>query len=221
VSIDQLESPVLGFIAQIKGSPQKARYNSATIFIYHYSDATYVHLQKSTNAQETLEGKHVFACWASSHNVKVKHYHADNGQFAETVFMSEVARKGQTICFCGVNAHFQNGKPERRIRVLQDLARSQLLHAMHRWPIAITTNLWPYAISNVCHSLNNTSKKVGEKTRIEMFTGSQVRLNLNHHYHICVPKYVLNNDLQLGRKISKWDARARVVIYLGKSPRHG
>jgi hypothetical protein len=152
VSIDQLESPVLGFIAQIKGSPQKARYNSATIFIYHYSDATYVHLQKSTNAQETLEGKHAFACWASSHNVKVKHYHADNGRFAETVFMSEVARKGQTICFCGVNAHFQNGKPERRIRVLQDLARSQLLHAMHCWPIVIMTNLWPYAISNVCHS---------------------------------------------------------------------
>jgi GAG-pre-integrase domain len=36
VSIDQLESPVLGFIAQIKGTPQKARYNSWTIFIDHY-----------------------------------------------------------------------------------------------------------------------------------------------------------------------------------------
>jgi hypothetical protein len=44
--------------------------------------------------------------------------------------MADVARKGQTISFCGVNAHFQNGKAERRIRLLQDLARSQPLHAM-------------------------------------------------------------------------------------------
>jgi hypothetical protein len=62
--------------------------------------------------------------------------------------------------------------------------------------------------------------KDGEKTRIEMFTGSKGRQYLNHHHHICIPVYVLNNDLQLGRKISKWDARARVGIYLGKSPQH-
>jgi hypothetical protein len=131
VSIDQMESPVPGFIAQLKGIPMKARYNSATIFTDHFSDATFVHLQKSTNAAETLEAKNAFERWANQHSVRIKHYHADNGRFAETVFMTDVARKGQTISFCGVNAHFLNGKAERRIRLLQDLARSQLLHAMH------------------------------------------------------------------------------------------
>jgi hypothetical protein len=60
VSIDQMESPVPEFIAQIKGIPQKAQYNSATIFTDHYSDAMFVRLQRSTNAQETLEAKHNF-----------------------------------------------------------------------------------------------------------------------------------------------------------------
>jgi hypothetical protein len=147
-------------------------------------------LQKSTNTTETLEAKQAFEQWADLHNVRIKHYHADNGRFAETVF--DVAKKGQTISFSGVNAHFQNGKAERRIRLLQDLARSQLLHAMQRWPIAVTTNLWPYAIVNVCNYLNDTFSKHGEKSRIEMFTKTEVQPNLNHHHHIGVPVCVLN-----------------------------
>jgi hypothetical protein len=55
VSIDQMESPVLGLVAQMKGVPMKDRYNSATVFIEHFSDVTFVHMQKSANAAETLE----------------------------------------------------------------------------------------------------------------------------------------------------------------------
>jgi hypothetical protein len=84
VSIDQMESPVPRFIAQLKGITMKARYNSATIFTDHYSNATFVYRQKSTNAAETLEALHAFEQWAGQHNVRIKHYHADNGRFAET-----------------------------------------------------------------------------------------------------------------------------------------
>ena len=80
-----------------------------TIFVDHYSDLSYIHAQKTTSAQETIEAKHAFERFAKSHGVMVKHYHADNGRFAEKRFMSEVANAGQTISFCGVNAHFQNG----------------------------------------------------------------------------------------------------------------
>jgi hypothetical protein len=59
--------------------------------------------------------------------VIVKHYHADNGRFAENLFMSAVAESGQTISFCGVSAHFQNGIAEKRIRDLSEQARKQLL----------------------------------------------------------------------------------------------
>ena len=40
----------------------------------------------------------------------------------------------------------QNGHAEKKIRNLQDLTRTMLLHAQHRWPSAITANLWHFAI---------------------------------------------------------------------------
>ena len=203
VSIDQMVSPIPGLIAQMKGIPTKARYTGATIFVDHFSDITYVHLQKSLSAAETIEAKHAFERWTNSCGVKVTHYHADNGRFAETAFMADVAVKGQTISFCGVNAHFQNGRAERRIRSLQDMARTQLLHAAVRWPTAITTNLWPYAITNVSNSMNDSPAKDQKVTRMERFTQSGVRPNLKHHHHIGVPVYVLINELQSGKKVPK------------------
>ena len=59
----------------------------------------------------------------------IQHYHADNGRFADNKFREAVAQKGQSLTFCGVNAHFQNGVAERRIRELQDHARTMLIHA--------------------------------------------------------------------------------------------
>jgi Reverse transcriptase (RNA-dependent DNA polymerase) len=220
ISIDQMESPVPGYVAQMKGIPTKSRYNAATIFVDHYSDITFVHLQQSTKANETIEAKEAFERWSLSHGVKIKHYHADNGRFAETAFMAHVAKSGQTISFCGVNAHFQNGKAERRIRTLQDQARSQMLHAKSKWPIAITTNLWPYAVTNVANCMNDIASKGKDKTRIELYTGSSVRPNVKNHHHFGIPIYVLNNEMQQGHKIPKWMSRARIGIYLGKSPRH-
>ena len=45
-----------------------------------------------------------------------------------------------------MNAHFQNGVAERRIRELQDHARTMLIQANRRWPTAIDTHLLPDAI---------------------------------------------------------------------------
>jgi hypothetical protein len=84
----------------------------------------------------------------------------------------------------------------------------------------VTTNLWPYAVTNVCNCLHDCPSKDNKKSRTELFTASEVRPNLNHHHHIGVPVYVLDRALQLGYKIPKWWPRAQVGIYLGKSPRH-
>jgi hypothetical protein len=116
-------------------------------------------LQKTLNAKDTVEAKEAFERWADSHKVTARHYHADNGRFAETELMAHVAKKGQTISFCGLNAHFQSGCAERRIRSLQDLARTQMLHAMAKWPVAISHHLWPYAITNVANCMNDTTRK--------------------------------------------------------------
>jgi GAG-pre-integrase domain len=69
LSVDQLESPTPGLIAQVKGIPTIARYNCATIFVDH------LHYQRRLRAEETVD--------ARSHNVKIQRYQADNGRFAD------------------------------------------------------------------------------------------------------------------------------------------
>jgi len=51
------------------------------VFVDHYSDLDYVHLQESTLAEETIEGKRKFEQFMADRSVKVEHYHADNGVF--------------------------------------------------------------------------------------------------------------------------------------------
>jgi hypothetical protein len=81
----------------------------------------------------------------------IKHYHADNGRFADNAFMQSVAESGQTISFCGVNAHFQNGIAEKRIRDLSEQARKQLLHAKARLQrqLRLIFGLMPYAMQMI------------------------------------------------------------------------
>jgi hypothetical protein len=124
ISVDQLESRTSGLIAQVKGWLTKKRYQAATIFVDHFSSLSYVYLQKSTKAEETLAAKISFERFAERHGVMVQAYQADNGRFAETTFMQAIKDAEQTITFCGVNAHFQNGVAERRIRSLQDQANT-------------------------------------------------------------------------------------------------
>jgi len=125
------------------------------MFVDHYSLASYVHLQTSTSAEETILVKEAFERFAGNHGIQVRHYHADNGRFAENQFREAIRQKSQTLTFCGVNAHFQNGVAERRIRELQEHARTMLVHAQRRWPQAVTVHLWPYALrmANNYHNL--------------------------------------------------------------------
>jgi hypothetical protein len=162
ISVDQLESSTPGLIAQLQDVPTTKRYTVATIFVDHYSRLGYTHLQKSTSVIETVEAKDAFERYAASHGIYTRNYHADNGRFADNMFRQAVARKGQTLSFCGVNAHFQNGVAERRIRELQDHARCMIIHANKRWPTAITTNLWPYAL-RMANSLHNETLSLKHK----------------------------------------------------------
>ena len=89
-----------------------------------------------------------FEHYTASHGIFFIHrYHATNGRFADNLlFRQAAARKGQTISYCGVNSHFQNGVTKRRIREPQDHARCMLIYANNIWPEGITPNLWPYAL---------------------------------------------------------------------------
>ena len=127
------------------------------------------------------------------------------------------------MTFAGVNAHHQNGIAERRIREVQDMARTMLIHAAHRWPECITANLWPYAIRMANEAMNSSPSLQDPKHRspIQIFTNSKVAINPKHFQTFGCPVYVLDNALQHNAPYHKWKERSRVGIYLGKSPSHG
>ena len=59
VSVDQLVSPVPGLIAQMTGFTTKRRYKYATVYIDQFSGFSFVCLQQTASAQETLQSKQV------------------------------------------------------------------------------------------------------------------------------------------------------------------
>jgi len=177
-------------------------------------------LQRSTSSDETLEAKRAFESFCATRNVKILHYHADNGRFQDKAFMCDLHSKGQTISFCGVNAHFQNGIAEKRIRDLQEKTRKMLLHAIERWPSAVSIHLWPYALRTANDQMNYTPDNVDGTSRLERFTNSQVSTHLKVFHTWGCPIFALNNALQAGSSIPKWNSRARLGINLGLSPKH-
>ncbi len=220
ISVDQMESSTPGLIAQLKGIPTKQRYRLATVFVDHYSSLSFVYLQKTASSAETVDAKKAFERFSETHGVHVQHYHADNGRFTDKLFREAISDKNQTLSFCGVNAHWQNGIAERRIRELQEAARTMIIHAQRRWPSAISAHLWPYAIRMACDAHASTPRLLDGRTPIELFSQVAVKPQVKHFHHFGCPAYVLNNKLQSGKKIPKWDDRARVGIYIGPSPHH-
>ena len=208
VAVDQSESPVPGLVAQLKGIPTKKRYTCATVFVDLYSDYSYVHFQYSTNAQDTLEAKHAFERFAKSHGVQVHNYLADNGRFAEHAWKNDANALGQSIRFAGVNAHFQNGRAEKKIRDLQDMAQTQLIHARRRWPDAISSYLWPYAMRSACSALNMAALATQSVSPTERFSNVPISPNPKDSHVFGCPAYVLDNRMQAGCKIPKWEERA-------------
>ena len=218
VSVDQLKSTTAGFVAQLKGILTKKRYHVSTVFTDHFSDLSYVHFSTSDTALETLAAKQAFEIYASSHGVTIKHYHCDNGRFAENLFTESCKQSKQRLTFCPVNQHNSNGRAEKRNRDLQDGARTNMLHAKSLWPAAINTHLWPYALKFTNDVRNQVPQATG-RTPLIQFSGSNVQPKLQFHTFGC-PVYTLDSKLASGKTIPKWDSRGRLGIYIGQSPAH-
>ena len=222
VSVDCLSSATKGLIAQISGTLTKQRYRHACVFVDHKSDLSYTHLLKTQSASELIEAKESFEAYADSFGVIIKHYHADNGIFKSRKWVDSCNAAKQGLTFAGVNGHHQNGRTERRIRSLQDMARTFMIHAAHRWPDAITANLWPYAIRAANDTVNNTpcAPLDYQLTPVQAFSGSTVDVNPIHWQPFGCPVYVLTEALQKNTFQNKWKERSRMGVYLGRSPSH-
>jgi hypothetical protein len=133
----------------------------------------------------------------------------------DTSWQNDALPKAQSMSLCGVNAHHQNGKVEWQIRSLQDLARSSLMHAIKCWPEAINICLWPYAMRKAVEDMNHITRLKQNTTPIELFSKTRIAPNLNHKHVFGCPMYIIDSRLQAAHKISKWEARSRLAIYIG------
>jgi len=136
-------------------------------------------------------------------------------------FVDQVHDCGQTISFCAVNAHHQNGVAEKKIRDLQEAARTTLVHAKQRWPSAITANLWPCAI-RMANAVANRAPKLKESTvsPTDMFAQIDVAPVAKHSHAFGSPVCVLAAKAQQGQRMKKWEHKERIGAHLGESPRH-
>lgn len=137
-----MESGHPGFIPTWKGRPTTRKYQCASVYADHASEYINLTLHESTGAQEALQGKARLERFSAEHGVKINHFRSDNGVCVTKAYKNAVQASNQTIDFCGVNAHHQNGIAERTIRTFHDQARTMLIHAMIHCPEEITEELW-------------------------------------------------------------------------------
>jgi hypothetical protein len=99
------------------------------------------------------------------------------------------------VSLYGVNAHFQNGIAEKKIRDLTKRAQTSLLHTMHRRPSAMTINLWPYALHCATDTHNSAPAICTGISPLESFSNTPVRPQVLNFYPPFCPAYVLHNGL--------------------------
>lgn len=223
VSVDHIISAQPGLVPRVDGRHTLDRITSGCVFVDHVSGYSYTNMQTSCDNLQTIASKREFEKHAATHNVtKVHAYHADNGIFAEKVFRDEVISCNQTISYCAVGAHHQNGIVESRIGELTRGARTNLLHAQRQWPEAISSILWPYAWMDYEKRCNHFKLDKDGLSPAMKFAGSEARVTIKDYHPFGCPVFVLDAKLQNsgGAGAPKWDPRARSGIYLGHSPLH-
>ena len=133
------------------------------------------------SGESTLQSKHDYKHLAATRNVKVKHYHADNGRFVERSFTNDCKASTQRITFFGVGAHHQNGIAENKIKQLTLISWTLLVHAQNHWPEYISMMVCPFALKAAQDCLNQLNVNLDGTTPDMTFSGVAAK-NLRLHY---------------------------------------
>ncbi len=107
-----------GPIPHISGKLAGMQINGATIIVDHHSNHVYAFLMQDLTLDETILAKHAYEQFLLSLGVTSKAYHAHSWHFTDNGFQDDCISCNQTITFCGVGSHHQNGIPERKIKEL-------------------------------------------------------------------------------------------------------
>ena len=109
---------------------------------------------------------------------------------------------------------------ENAVMVTSDSARTQLLHAMTHNPKVVSQNLWPYALKHANFLFNSLPRTGHTKSPEQLFSNSTVDPHIGEIHPFGCPVYVLASEIASGKKMPKWEPRARLGCYLGPSPHH-
>ncbi len=193
------------------------------MFIDHVSNYIYVHLMKDFTTIDTLLAKLAFKKLCAKANCSVKHYQADNGQFSDNEFLAACKNLNQTIDFCGVGAHHQNGIVKNRNKQLTQTARVLLLHSMRMWPQMVDQMFWLFAIKAAAERTDSLHIDSEGHTPESIVYGVNIENILVETFHTMFCScYILDSRLHNAGSIGlpKWEPRSNICVYLGHSPFH-
>ena len=130
VATDQFVSSVKERRFDSKGKESDSqKFVGGTIFVDISSGFIQAYPQTSLCASETVLRKKRFERSLSNFGHTIYQFLGDNGVYRSQEFQNEPKNCGQSIEFCGVGAHHQNGVAERAIRTVSESARTMMLHA--------------------------------------------------------------------------------------------
>ena len=222
ISCDHFLSPIKGRTVASSGHSSSAHgVTCGTMYVDHATGWIFVQNQRSVNAEETIRGKLLLEREAADVGVRIKKYHADNGVFSSDEFRKHCESLDQQLDFSGVGAKFQNGIAERGIQTVSNMARANMLHATMRWPGRKFLDLWPFAIQYAVWVHNRLPPNGAGWSPDELWSKQKaIHSHLPRAHVFGCPVYVLDAKLQDGKKIPKWDSRARQGIFVGFSRHH-
>lgn len=116
-----------------------------------------------------------FKKFDAHHGIKIKQNHADNGRFANNMFIHHCKCNCQQISYCGMNQ-----SPPRS-------CTKQSLHSRSQWPKAIHLALWPIVLRNTVHLHNTLPTQDGNRSCLEQFSSINIGTRLaNNHTSDCL-----------------------------------
>jgi hypothetical protein len=158
---------------------------------------------------------------ARDEGFRIKSYHSDNGIFASPDFKHHCSLQNQKYNFGAVGAKHQNGIAERNIKTVAQWARANMLHLATLWPQYANAKYWPQAIDYAVWVFNRLPNMESGISPNEIWSGVRSPSEELSRSHVFgCPVYVLDASLQDGKKIPKWNPRARLGLFLGFSELH-
>ena len=147
----------------------------------------------------------------------------DNGVFNAEMFKEACKDDGQTQSFSGVGAKHQNAEAERAIGTIVWMAKTFMIHSGLHWigDGSDDLALWSFAVDHASWIYNRLPQRNSGITPLEHLTGHRSDYSDLRRCHVWgCPVFVLAAKLQDGKKLPKWNRRARMGQFLGLSDSH-